>query len=46
LSLENDSTNVLRAQKLPLEIELFLKLAHSHGYESRKIELYLTPKNI
>ena len=45
LSLENDSTNVIRAQKLPLEIELFLKLAHSDGYESRKIKLYLAPKN-
>ena len=45
LSLENDSTNVIRAQKLPLQIELFLKLAHSDGYESRKIGLYLTAKN-
>ena len=45
LSLENDSTNVIRAHKLPLENKLFLKLAYSDGYESRKIELYLTPKN-
>jgi len=45
LSLENDSTNVIRAQKLPLQIELFLKFAKSDGYESRKIHLYLTPKN-
>ena len=45
LSLENDSTNVIRAQKLPLQVELFLKLAHSDGYESRKIGLYLSLKN-
>ena len=45
LSLENDSTNVIRAQKLPPQIELFLKLGHSDVYEFRKILLYLTPKN-
>ena len=43
--MENDSTNVIRAKKLPLEIELCLKLTHSEGYESRKIRLYWTPKN-
>ena len=45
LSLENDSTNVIRAQKIPLEIELFLKFGRSGCYESRKTRLYLTPKN-
>ena len=45
LSLENDSTNIIRAQKIPLEIELFLKLGRSACYVSRKTRLYLTPKN-
>ena len=45
LSLFNDRMNVIRSRKLPLEVEMFLTLAHSNGYESRKIILYLKPKN-
>ena len=46
LSLINDSTNVIRAQRIPLEVEIFLKLSEDRSsYESRKIELYLTQKN-
>ena len=45
LSLENDSTNVIRSQVLPMEVELFLKLSKSDGYRSRKIDLYTKPKN-
>lgn len=45
LSLENDSTNVLRSNPIPKEIELFLKFSHFGSYEPRKIELYLKPKN-
>lgn len=43
--MENDNSNVIRAQKIPLEIELFLKLGRSACYKSRKIRLFLTPKN-
>ena len=45
LSLENDSTDAIREQKLPLKIKLFEKLSNSDGHKSRKIQLYLNPKN-
>ena len=45
LSLENDSTNVIRSQTIPIQVELFLKLSKSDFYESRKIGLYTEPKN-
>ena len=44
LSLENDSTNVIRSQVLPMEIEIFLK-SNSPGYLTRQIILYFQPKN-
>ena len=45
LSLENDSTNVIRSYELPKEIEIFLKISRMDTYEIRKKHCFLKPKN-